>query len=134
MATGKEIEHAAKAIFYCQFSIMHDHEELWNAKDCKRGLWRDCAKSALTAAEQVSTIKTDDLSGLVENIDARIQGKTECKISADEWLKISTALCAEQVRSGSREVVDAGGHTPPVVASSALENEACGTQHKNSND
>jgi len=50
----------------------------------------------LTAAEQVRAIKTDDLSGLVQEIDARIQAKTECKIGDDEWLKISNALCAER--------------------------------------
>jgi len=56
---------------------------------------------AQAAAEQVRTIiNTDDLSGLVENIDARIQDKIECQISADEWLKISEAVCAEKIRAG----------------------------------
>ena len=67
--------------------------------------------TALTSAEQVRAMKADDLSGLVENIDARIQAKTECKIGADEWLKISNALCAELVRESEpdkfRAVYDA---------------------------
>src|SRR3990167_1307205 len=44
----------------------------------------------LTAAEQVSAPQVSSVEfnvmELVESIDARIQGKTECQIGADEWL------------------------------------------------
>lgn len=52
--TQAQIEAAAKAIYFCQHSIMHDHERLWVAEDKLRGdVWRDCAKAALTAAAEV---------------------------------------------------------------------------------
>ena len=43
------VEAAAKAIYFEQHTIMHDHEKLWlEAK--KNPVWRDCANVALSAA------------------------------------------------------------------------------------
>ncbi len=44
-----EIEAAARAIFFEQFSIMYDHEENWAAFE-KKGLYRCFARAALRAA------------------------------------------------------------------------------------
>src|SRR5262245_28271482 len=52
--TDAEIEAAAKAIYFCQNSIMFDHEENWQEELKLHGkLWHECAKAALTAAAEV---------------------------------------------------------------------------------
>lgn len=49
--TLHEIEAAAKAWFFCQHSIMHDHDDEWR-KFPHRALYLECAKIALIAAER----------------------------------------------------------------------------------
>lgn len=53
MPTEREIEAAAKAIYFEQYSIMHDHEDSWHLEDRLRGtVWRDVARAGLLAAER----------------------------------------------------------------------------------
>lgn len=48
MTINDAVERAAKAMFFSQHSIMHDHEKLW--KDASQALWRDFARDTLAAA------------------------------------------------------------------------------------
>lgn len=43
------VKAAAKAIFFCQHNIMHDHEMNWRRS--QQWLWRECAEAALKAAD-----------------------------------------------------------------------------------
>src|SRR6476619_5590130 len=44
------VEAAAKAIFWNQCNIMHDHEEEWRSPDTHAIMWRESARAALEAA------------------------------------------------------------------------------------
>ena len=48
MTPTDRIERAARAMYFAQNSIMHDHERHW--RNSNQELWRDIAKATITAA------------------------------------------------------------------------------------
>lgn len=111
LIAAREIEVAAKAMFFNQCSIMHDHEELW-AKEPKAWLYRDNAKAALTAiaAERKSAEGRDspanEVSLLHDTFYEACKTETSSEMAMQVVLRKLDALRASPPPAGVSEVFD----------------------------